>query len=521
MKRAVATLVVALIVTALPGHALAASSQDTEQRLEQLQQEMRHLKEKIDAQKGGQSGQPPAPAAATATPAAQPQEGYRPLGEAVRLGGYGSVRFETNSLDDAPNTFTFRRFVLTGDARIADPLRFVFEVELERFTQLEVERTTGPADGGLAVRQAIEGSSETELSLEQAWLEYALAPALRYRAGMLLVPLGRFNLTHDDNRWNLPRRTLIDRGVPVLPVKAAWPEVGMGFAGDVPLRRAGSLNYHVYVVNGVTLDSEVEQLAQTREGDTTKLEVEAELRPARGTANVDLKNAKAVTGRLAWSPLPGQELGGSFYLGRYTPDFLAAERLMSFGADGLFTLGHLEAEAEYLYTHFDNVGGVASSFARVARDKESEAEGVAAGPGVETEVEFELAGLATKKQGYWVELRYRLFPDWLKGSVLGRHFENPQLVPTVRWEQAWLSDLVREVEFSGATLTDLVRQNRRINRITAGLAYRPVPLVAFQAAFEYTWTGDGSSLAEVTNFLPAKEAEDVARAFLFGVAFGF
>ena len=35
----------------------------------------------------------------------------------------------------------------------------------------------------------------------------------------------------DDNRWNIARRSLVDRGVPVLPVKAAWPELGAGFLG--------------------------------------------------------------------------------------------------------------------------------------------------------------------------------------------------------------------------------------------------------------------------------------------------
>ncbi len=529
MKSAVATLVVASVVAVLPGHALAASPEETEQRLEQLQQEMRHLKEEIDAQKAGRSdkagqgekagpsGQAPAPAAATATPAAQPPEGYRPLGEAVRLGGYGSVRFEASSLGNGSDTFTFRRFVLTGDARIAEPLRFGFELELERFTQLELERTTAPAEGGLRVEQAIEGTSETEISLEQAWLEYALAPWLRYRVGALLVPLGRFNLTHDDNRWNLPRRSLVDRGVPVLPVKSAWPEVGMGFTGDVA---GGLFNYHLYVVNGVTLDAEVEEVVQSRFPKRDKLEVEVELKPTRGTANVDLKDSKAVTGRLAWSPAPGQELGGSFYVGGYTPAFLDNELVTSFAADGLFTLGPLEAEAEYVFTEFRGVGDVARSFARVVRDQSAETTAVEAAA-LETEIEFELSGLASTKQGYWVELRYRLFPDWLKGSFLGRKFENPQLVPTVRWEQVWLNDLVDEVKFSGAALTAFESEDRRINRITGGLAYRPVPLVALQLAYEFTWTDDEQSLATVTNFLPAKETEDEVHAFLFGVAFGF
>lgn len=515
MRRMIAALGVWLMGAGLAGSALAASPEEMERRLEQLQKEVQELKKQLQ-QRAPEAPQPAVPA----EPAGIPAERYSLLGEAVRLGGYGSVRFEANDLDEARDTFTFRRFVLTADARIAEPLRFGFELEFERFTELELEREIEPEAGGLTVEQAVEGSSETELSVEQAWLEYELAPPFRFRAGQVLVPLGRFNLNHDDNRWNLPRRSLIDRGIPVLPAAAAWPELGMGFTGDAALNGAGSLSYQLYVVNGVVLDAEVEEVIQTRDPRRDKLEIEAELRPTRGTAGIDLKDAKAVTGRLAWSPVPGREIGGSFYAGRYTPEFLASETLVGFGGDGLFTLGPFEAEAQYLYTHFGNVPGVARSFARVVRDRAVFTPS-STDPNFETEVEFELADLVSTKQGYWIELRYRLFPEWLRQSIFGRRFRNPQLIPTVRWEQAWLDGVVRELDFRGGELTALEREDRWINRITAGLAYRPTPLVVFQAAYEFTWTDNGKSLADVTNFLPARAGEDEAHAFLFGVAFGF
>lgn len=95
------------------------------------------------------------------------------------------------------------------------------------------------------------------------------------------------------------------------------------------------------------------------------------------------------------------------------------------------------------------------------------------------------------------------------------------MIPTLRWEQAWLDGLVRAVDFAGGALTRIAQEDRFVNRITAGLAFRPVPLVVFQVAWEYTWTNRGKSLAEVTNFLPAQERERDASAVLVGVAFGF
>jgi hypothetical protein len=80
---------------------------------------------------------------------------------------------------------------------------------------------------------------------------------------------------------------------------------------------------------------------------------------------------------------------------------------------------------------------------------------------------------------------------------------------------------VREVDFSGGVLTEMARENRLINRVTLGLAYRPVPLVVFQTAYERAWTDSGKSLSAVTNFIPARRSEDTANTFLFGAAFGF
>jgi hypothetical protein len=436
----------------------------------------------------------------------------------TKVGGYGSIRYGTSNLDDLHNTFTFRRFVLTADAPIAERLRANFELEFERFTQLELERRTFPTAGGLTVQQAIEASNQSEISLEQAWLQYDIGDWLKFRGGAVLVPLGRFNINHDDNRWDLPRRSLVDRGVPVLPSTAAWPELGAGFLGDFSLGNQGKINYQLYVMNGVSLDSEVEQVAQTRAGDTTKFAHEVEVRPSRGTFSDDLKSGKALASRWAYSPWLGDEIAASFYWGRYTPDFLSAQPVFSFALDGKKSWGPFEIEGQYVNTRWSGINKVARSFARRALVKESESEI----DDVETEVEFELANLATRKHGYWTDLRYRFWPEFLNNTVLGKPFSNPQLVSTIRWEQVWFGGLIKAMDFSGGSLTELSKESRLLNRLTLGLAYRPVPSVAFQLAYEYTRTDQGKSLSSVTNFLTAsKERENFQHALLMGLAFGF
>ena len=441
--------------------------------------------------------------------------------EQTKVGAYGSMRYGTSNLDDLHNTFTFRRFVLTVDSPFAERFRGYLELELERFTQLELEKRIFPDAGGLKTEFAIEGSNETELALEQAWVQYNIAPWVNFRAGGILVPLGRFNINHDDNRWDLARRSLVDRGVPVLPAKSAWPELGAGFLGDFSLGTQGKLSYEWYVMNGVALDSELETIVQTREGRRDKLEGEVVLRPTRGTFSDDLKSGKAVSTRWTYSPWLGDEIAASIYWGRYTPDFLADQNVFSFAFDGKKTWGPFEIEGQYVNSTWSGVNNVARSFARKALEQSRDIPS-SASPDFEAEIEFELSQLAKRKQGYWVDFRYRFWPEFLSNTFLGRRFSNPQLISTLRWEQAWLQGLIQEIDFTGGTLTDLKRESRLINRATVGLTYRPVPLAAFTIAYEYTRTNSGKSLSTVTNFLaPAKDDENFQHAGLFGLTFGF
>lgn len=453
---------------------------------------------------------------------AQEQHTEQLLGlmERVKVGGYGSLRYENNSLDDLHSTFNFRRFVLTTEAQIAPRLHFYTELEFERFRKLELEQSVSKANSGLLAKHVVGGTNGSEIALEQAWLQYDLTDWMSLRGGAVLVPLGRFNLQHDDNLWNLPRRSLVDTGVSVLPSTAAWDELGIGFVGKTPVGREGQLAYQFYVVNGVSLDAEIESVIQSKETTRGKLEAEVALRPATGTFANDVKEAKSLTGRLAWSPMVGHELAGSFYWGRYTPQYLKGENVWSLGFDGLTHLGPIDLEGEYIFTRFNGIRNVALSFAKVVKDGQS-AVGADISPTLETEVNFKLANLSHTKHGYWLEARYPFWLDSLSDTLWGRGFSNPQFIPTLRWEQVWLPSLLQDATVADGVLTAFKTESRFIHRVTAGLTYVPTPLVRFSLAYEYTWTNQGKSLGGVTNFLPARAGEDHAHALLAGMSFGF
>src|SRR5262249_45912463 len=107
----------------------------------------------------------------------------RAIADRVKLGGYGSVRLPARSLPDQHPPFTYRRFVLPTDARIAPRLSAYFEIELERFRQIEVEKSLARADGGLQTQEALEATGGSELSLEQGYLQFDFARWLNFRTG--------------------------------------------------------------------------------------------------------------------------------------------------------------------------------------------------------------------------------------------------------------------------------------------------------------------------------------------------
>jgi hypothetical protein len=489
----------------------AARGEDLSDRIERMERELQDLKQQLREEKAARE-QDKAAAGAEATAADEKTEpAYRAVLDDVKVGGYGSLRFEDSDLADQKDSFVFRRFVLTADANIAPRLRANVELEFERFRKLEVEQSFTPG----TAEQGIEATNHSEISLEQAWLQYDLASWLKLRTGAILVPLGRFNISHDDNRWDLPRRSLVDRGVPVLPSTAAWDELGVGFNGDIDLTDQALLSYQLYVMNGVSLDSEFEQKIEG--GNPPNVATEVKLSPSTGGFATDVKDAKAVAGRIALSPKLGQEIAGSWYCGQYTPDFLGHQDLWSVAADGRASHGPFELEGEGVFTRFEGTPQVAAALAQAAIDQSRQSNDAT----VTSEAEFELSSLARNKYGYWLEARYHFWPEFLNRTVLGQPFANPQLTAVLRGEQVWLDDLVGEVDFSGGSLTTFDTSNRRVDRFTVGLAYRPVPLVVFQLAYEYTQTNNNQSLAGVTNYLPARPQESNVNTVMLGTAFGF
>jgi hypothetical protein len=460
--------------------------------------------------------QPPDQTAPTRQPPKNPgvRSGGVNVGDAVTIGGYGSVRYEANTLDNPkPSGFDFRRFVLTTDATPHDRLQAYVEIEFERLGEIEVERGLDRFADGAVFREELEGGNGGEISIEQMWGQFKFGDPFSVRFGQILPPVGRFNINHDDDRWDIPRRTLVDRNAPVLPVKVAWTELGVGAHGGVDVGKTGRLEYQGYLVNGAVLDFAIEKAVETEE-DEAILKLASEFSLVRGPVNGE-GGVRAGTWRLAYSPTLSSEIAVSGYHGKYTPEFMdpVTERINAFGVDGMFRRGSFAVEGEYIHTDFGNTDRVVEAFI----DTVTGSTGIAPRAGAAgTETEFAITDLTPSRQGFWIEGRYRFWRERWKDSFLGKDFDNPQLSAVFRYERVTLEDAIEEVAIKHGEIERADEQTLRQERTTVGLAYRPLQSVVFSVAVEFNRRLEGDVLV-----FPRGHIAKRYTGVLAGLAFGF
>lgn len=210
----------------------------------------------------------------------------RRFGSGTAVGGYVDVEFR-HSFTDRTHAFDQRRMVPFLFAEVTDRLHFGTEIEFEHGPALE--NADGKAEGA------------GEIKVEFATLDYRFNEALNLRGGVLLSPLGRFNLTHDSPINELTDRPLVAQQV----IPSTLSEAGAGLFGTVYPTERSLLSYEAYVVNGF------DAALGLPEGGRLPI------RDAGGKRG-DVANAPLnFVGRLAFSPMLGLELGASAHVGPY------------------------------------------------------------------------------------------------------------------------------------------------------------------------------------------------------------
>jgi hypothetical protein len=192
------------------------------------------------------------------------------------FGGYAEAHARYQRVDGARDEsgFVAKRFNLFASSRVSDVVRLAAELEFE--------------EGG------------EEVKLEFAAIDLRVHPAFTLRGGMLLSPVGRFNLSHDS-----PLNEFTDR--PIVSTEllgVALSEPGFGALGQLRTRDRGRVTYELYATNGL------------HDGLIANAEDGTRIPLGRGNLN-DNNGSPALVGRVAWSPGPPLEVGVSAHHGAY------------------------------------------------------------------------------------------------------------------------------------------------------------------------------------------------------------
>lgn len=240
------------VIFAIPAISLAATDTDKLQKeVDALKRQNRMILERLDAsmdmmEKSGQAG---------------PSK--------TSIGGYGEMHYNNLSNNkiggDDKKEIDLHRFILFVGHDISPDIRF--------WSELEVEHTKVDKNGG-------------EVAIEQAYLEFDLTPNLMARTGVILVPVGIINETHEPPTFYGVERNSVEKYI----IPTTWREGGVSLAG-----RNTGFSYDLAVHSGL----------QTSVADNYAI------RDGREAVRQAPANDPAYTARIKWIGIAGFELAAS------------------------------------------------------------------------------------------------------------------------------------------------------------------------------------------------------------------
>ena len=311
----------------------------------------------------------------------------------IAVGGYAELHAVWQREDGATVEagFLLKRWNLLTSTRVSDHVQVWAEVEFE--------------EGGKEVR------------VELAQIDFLLHHTFNLRGGMLLVPLGRFNLAHDAPRNEFTDRPLV--ATDLIGTALAMP--GLGIFGRIPTGTRARATYELYAVNG--FDAGIIDISP----DGTRL--------TEGGDNVEDNNASpSGVSRVAWFPAEEHEIGLSAFTGAYN-----VFRIEGLDVDErrMVRIGAIDARSRFLGLEWNGEAAI-----------------------VEVEIPPGLGGIfASRQSGFFLETR----------RVFGRRWIRP--MPAASFSAALRAE---GVDFD----RDLAGDSRI--QLTGGLHFRPTPETVFK-----------------------------------------
>ena len=345
------------------------------------------------------------------------------------LGGYFEAEFRDP--EHAHHDFRLHRFVPSIYADIHERVRFASEIEIEDTSKVEVEF---------------------------AIIDLLILDLVNFRGGVILDPLGKFNLIHDSPINDLTDRPLVDE----LVIPTTLREVGAGVFGTLtPSQSQWEVKYEAYVTSGFKglSNDPLQAAAITRENGLSEAKASED---ALGTHDLgDNNNAFAGVGRLGVSPALGTEVGLSAHYGAY--DEAEKNSLTIPAVDASYQIPQFEL-LDWPVGPIEIMGE--GAYALIGRNAFARAQGV-----------------PDDFWGYYVQVNYKFMPAFFVRNAPEFFLPTSTFTLVGRWDQ---------VDLDG----------NRLQRATVGLNYRIVQATVIKLDYQFNrGTGLAPDAADDDAFL--------------------
>jgi hypothetical protein len=357
------------------------------------------------------------------------------------VGGYFDIQYRSqrnatieNDYGGGTNGFDQTRFVPFIFADITENIKFASEIEIEH---------------------GIRETSDNEISLEFAHIDYLINEPINIRAGIILLPVGKFNLLHDSPLNDLTDRPLVSQ----LIIPTTMAETGAGFYGTFYPGRTSKTDYELYVTTGPCSYNN-DGTPRINEANGTR---NSRQRKCPSDDGFDINNGKAVVGRLAHSPMLGVEVGGSAYYGNgsfannYNP-------LSIFVVDWTFQRGPFELIGEAAWAYSRGNSRALQGTTPTGFTPGSLLSGISgnSGPGIPPQ----------RMDGFYIQGNYHFMPAFLSKWSPKRFGEGSTFTAVVRYDRV-------------DTNLDNSNGFGNLEQISFGLNYRPLEDTVFKISYQY------------------------------------
>jgi Phosphate-selective porin O and P len=194
----------------------------------------------------------------------------------LHIGGYGELNYNNLDAEDPDNDLDqvdFHRFVLFFGYEFTEKLRFYSELELEHaFTE-----------------DSDDGANEGELELEQAYIQYDINDNSSIQGGLMLIPVGILNETHEPPTFYGVERNDVENII----ISTTWWEAAASYTQRFDM----GLSWDLMVSSGLNTPVSGSNAFRVRSG--------------RQKVSEAIARDGAVTTRLKYTGYPGLEVAGT------------------------------------------------------------------------------------------------------------------------------------------------------------------------------------------------------------------